>query len=86
MRPRAPKLNGCHDKMRGSSPRILHSVRHTPVGQQRQALEREGRTRAVPHEPLACLVVVRRHAHCRMDVEPLHRGCEPLFSPRTQRL
>ena len=59
--------------MSASPPRCLQQVRYAPIGQQ---LECEGRAGAVPHEPLAPLLVIRCDAHRAMHVEPVARGGE----------
>jgi hypothetical protein len=66
--------------MSGSSARRLHQVRDVPVLQFLDALEREGRTRAIADEALAAFVVVGREAHRAVHVEAVARRGEALLS------
>jgi hypothetical protein len=52
--------------------RTLQQVRYTPIGQELDSIECEGRAGAVPHEPLArgsSTAVIRCDAHRAMHVE-----------------
>lgn len=50
---------------------ILHPIRDAPTGQPSEPVERERRSRSVPHQPFATEVVVGGHHDARMHVEPV---------------
>ena len=70
------ELHWTHDAVSASPPRCLHQVRYTPIGQELDSIECEGRAGAVPHEPLAPLNIIRCDAHRAMHVEPVARRGE----------
>src|SRR5689334_2682089 len=57
------EFHRAHDAVGASPPRGLEQVGDAPIRQQLDAREREGRARALPHEPLATLIVIRWDAH-----------------------
>ena len=64
--------------MRRTLARVLDRVREAAVAQDREPLEREGGARHVPHELLACDVVVRADAHGCVKIEAVEgRGLSP---------
>ena len=68
------QLDGREDAMRGAVTRSLDRVGDATVAQYREALEREGRTRAVADQLFATDIVVGADAHGRVQVESVEQG------------
>jgi len=54
--------------------RLGQEVRDAAVGQERKALQAEGRSRAVPKESLEALAIAGAHGGARVDIEPRGLG------------
>jgi hypothetical protein len=78
---RRQKFDWRHDPMRCPTSRILDEVRDLSVGKDRDAIEREARTSAIPDEPLSGFVLVgadvNRGVHVEVSRRSPRRGMTP---------
>src|ERR1019366_9891229 len=54
--------------------RLAEPIHHAPVGEERQSLEAEGRSRAVAAQALEAVAIGSVHCDASVDVEAVHLG------------
>src|SRR4029453_3758183 len=63
------KLHRGHDAVGACSARRLHQVQDAAITHDLDAIESEGRSRAIAHEPFAARVITLRDPYGAVDVE-----------------